>query len=331
MKIKEIPMLKHNINSETLAGNDLMKKSLGRIARIAIISLRFFLLFGLSFIILYPLVYMISISFRQPLELLDPTVVWIPKTFTLDNMKTVYTMLDYPVGLMRTTIMSLLCAVLQCFSCSLAGYGFARFRFRGRNILFFAALFTLIVPPQAVMMPTYISYINFTEFSKILIPNGFQLIDTMWPLALPAFFGSGIRAGLFIYIYRQFFKNMPLEIEDAAYIDGCGPVKAYWKVMFANTGPVLLVSFLFSIVWYWNDYFAVSLYFTNARPLSVLVASFRDYLNSARNPDGSPYSGPQMIIYLQVACLMFITPVLAMYVFLQKYFTQSIVRAGIVG
>lgn len=323
-------------NIEKLDFNDFQRSNKykiisGRARKITVALFRYFILLGLAFIILYPLIYMLSVSFRHPNELMDPTVVWIPKTFTFSNITTVFGMLDYPTSLMRTLFLTLLCSILQVFTCSLTGYGFARFKFRLRNILFFAALFTLIVPPQAIMMPLYINFVNFTEYTKNFFSDGIKLIDTPFPMAFSAFFGLGIRAGLFIYIFRQYYKNLPPELEDAAYIDGCDPIKAYWKIMFVNTGPVLLVSFLFSFVWYWNDYFYVSLYFTNARPLAVLVANFTSVLNTTRLADGSPLSISQISVYVQVSSLMFIGPVLLMYVFLQKYFTQSIVRAGIVG
>lgn len=293
---------------------------------------RFFLLFGLSFIIVYPLLYMLSVSFREPAELFDPTVVWIPRSFTLENIRYVLEIVDYPAALGRTLLIALSCSLVQTVTCAVTGYGFARFRFRGRGFLFAFALFTLIVPPQTITMPLYINYVEFTTWTARLFGgDGFRMLDTIWPLFLPALFGTGIRAGLFVYLSRQYFRNMPLEMEDAAYIDGCGPMSAFWRIMMVNAGPILLVCFLFGFVWYWNDHLNVSLFYTNARPLSVIVASLRDYLNTAYLPDGSAYSQAQVGIYVLVACLLFIAPVLLLYLFLQKFFTESIVQSGIVG
>jgi multiple sugar transport system permease protein len=186
-------------------------------------------------------------------------------------------------------------------------------------------------------MPLYIGAVNFTEMTRRigflpgLFPDGVVLIDTPFPLIASAFFGVGLRAGLFIFIFRQFYRNLPVELEDAAYVDGCGPMMAYWRVMFVNAGPVLLVAFLFSFVWYWNDTLNVSLFFTSARPLSVVVATFREILNMYRSPEGVANSMTVNAAWTQAACLLYIAPILAVYVFLQKYFTQSIVRSGIVG
>lgn len=321
-----------NLSIRALAAQRLPKdtaaraqKTGKRLVHFVAALLRFCLLFGLGFIILYPIAYMISLTFREPAEMLDPTVVWIPKTFTLDNIKQVYSMLGYTQGAIMSAVLSLSCTVLQCFTCSLAGYGLARFKFRGRTLFFFVAIFTLIVPPQSIMMPTYINYANFTA------ATGIPILDTAWSLILPALFGAGLRSGLFIFIFRQFYRNMPGELEEAAYIDGCKPIAAYWRVIFPNTGAVLLTAFIFSLVWYWNDYFNVSLYFNNARPLSVLVGTFSDFLYTARNEQGQAFTAAETLTYLQTACLLFITPVLVLYAFLQKYFTQSVVRSGIVG
>ena len=180
--------------------------------------LRFFLIFGLSFIIVYPLLYMLSVSFREPSELFDPTVVWIPKSFTLENIRYVLEVIDYPKAVGKTLSIALSCSLVQTLTCAIAGYGFARFRFRGRGLLFTLALFTLIVPPQTITMPLYINYVDFTAWTAELSGgSGIPMLDTILPLFLPALFGTGIRAGLFIYLCRQYFRNMPLEMEDAAY------------------------------------------------------------------------------------------------------------------
>lgn len=286
--------------------------------------LRAFLIFGLSFIILYPVLYMVSVSIREPSDLLDPTVIWIPKTLTMQNFSAVIKYMEYWSGLLRTMALSLGCSLLQTLSCAIAGYGFARFRFKGRSLLFFAALLTLIVPPQSINMPLYINYVQVSN------GTGIQIIDTVIPMMLPALFGTGLRAGLFIYVYRQFFKGMPPEMEEAAYLDGCGPVSAFFRIMLVNAGSAILITFLLSFVWYWNDYLNTSLFYTSSQPLAVTLANFSSVLTMVRTENGA-LSQTEVSVYLQVAALLFITPVLIVYLFLQRRFTESIVRAGIVG
>lgn len=320
------------LDSREVMANPRVRVKVNRVTRILLSVLRAFLLIGLSFIILYPLLYMLSVSFRETKELYDPTVVWIPKSFTLENFRFTIEEMNYFPTLLRTLLLSLSCTLLQVFTCAITGYGFARFRFHGRTVLFFLALFTLIVPPQSINMPLYINYVSFTDFTaKVFGGEGVPILDTFVPMVLPAILGVGIRAGLFIYLFRQYFKNMPLELEEAAYLDGCGPIAAFFRIMVVNAGPILLVSFLFSFVWYWNDYLNVSLFYDKAQPLSMVVANFGHHLSSFKLPDGSALARALLGVYVQVGALLFIAPVLLIYLFLQKYFTQSIVRAGIVG
>lgn len=300
-------------------------------------TLRFVLIFCLCFIILYPLLYMISVSLRTRSQMNDPTIVWIPKELHIENYAFVIKIMNYPETLLRTVLLSVGCSFAQCITCCITGYGFARFKFKGRNILFLLVLFTLIVPPQIITMPLFVTFQNFDFFGigKIIeAVSGYRisinLINTIFPMLFSVMFGVGIRSGLFIYISRQFFKNMPVELEDASAIDGCGPIKTFISVMAPNARSVMLVSFLFSLVWYWNDTFYVSMFYNSVKPLSLSLMSLAVRI--------SPLIGTatetfwlDLIIYNQVGCFLFILPVLLLYLILQRYFVQSIERTGIVG
>jgi len=296
-----------------------------KLSKRGISLVRGFLMIGLAFIILYPLFYMIAVSIREASDMLDPTVVWIPKHFTLENFKNVAEKMGYIKGFSMSLLISLSCSIFQTFTCALAGYGFARFRFKGRTVLFFGALLTLMVPPQIINMPLYINYVKFTTIT------GIPTIDTIIPMALPALLGTGLRSGLFIYIFRQFFKGMPKELEEAAYLDGCGPIATFFRIMLVNAGAAVLITFLISFVWYWNDYLNSALFYTSSKPLASILANFTSTLQSARHVDGSSYTLTEVQVYVQVGALMFITPVLIFYMFLQKRFTESVVTSGIVG
>ena len=292
----------------------------------AVISLtRGFLMIGLSFIILYPFLYMLTVSIREPADMLDPTVVWIPKHLTLDNFKFAAEKMKYGKGFMMSFLIAFFCSLFQTFTAALTGYGFARFKFKGRTPLFFCALLTLMVPPQIINMPLYINYVKFTNVT------GIPTIDTIIPMALPALLGTGLRAGLFIYIFRQFFKGMPKELEEAAYLDGCGPISAFFRIMLVNAGAAILITFLISFVWYWNDYLNTALFYSSSKPLASILATLTSTLQTARKADGSVITSTEVQVYVQTAALMFVTPVLIFYMFLQKRFTESIVSSGIVG
>jgi len=205
---------------------------------------------------------MLSTAFRPLDEGMDPSVVWIPKQFTMANITDVIKAMHYPLAIWHTVQIGVVSAILQIISCAIVGYGFARFKFKGRDALFFMVIFTILVPPQTIIIPSYLQfrYFDFFGLTKILNlftdnPISVNLLNTGWTFYLPSILGVGIRSGLYIYVFRQFFRGMPKELEDAALIDGCGPVKTFLKVMAPNANSAFLTVFLFSIVWQWNDYF----------------------------------------------------------------------------
>ena len=147
---------------------------------------------------------------------------------------------------------------------------------------------------------------------------------------LPAAMGNGIRAGLMIFIFRQFFKGLPKELEDAAYLDGCGPLRTFVQVMIPNASSSFLTVFLFSVVWYWNDYYVSSTFFTKNQTIALMLKNLSTLLSQQlfNNADVSPR---EQIVWMEAGCLISILPILIMYVFLQKYFTEGIERSGLVG
>ena len=142
--------------------------------------------------------------------------------------------------------------------------------------------------------------------------------------------GNGIRAGLVIFIFRQFFKGLPKELEDAAYLDGCGPLRTFVQVMIPNASSSFLTVFLFSVVWYWNDYYVSSTFFTKNQTIALMLKNLSTLLSQQlfNNADVSPR---EQIVWMEAGCLIAILPILIMYVFLQKYFTEGIERSGLVG
>lgn len=316
--------------------DEFKKKSISGIASFGYKIFRFVLLFSLCFVILYPIIYMVSVAFRDPVDLYDPTVIWVPKTFTLDNFKLVIETLDYWNMLGSTLYYAIIGTLLNVISCALAGYGFARFNFKLKGILFTLMLFMLIVPSQLISIPLYLQYNNFDFFGissllKLITGNDFtvNLLDTSFSIFVPAAFGCGLRSGLLIYIFRQFFRGMPVALEDAAYIDGCGTVKTFLKIIIPNASGAFLVSTILSFVWYYNDYYFTSMFFSNPKTLSVAIAGLKDILAQAGfDTRSDPYS---VVAQMQAGCLLVIIPLVLVFLFLQKYFIKSIASSGIVG
>ncbi len=302
---------------------------------VAVTVVRTVIIVGLCFILLYPLIYMVSMAFRPQSEILDPSVIWIPRTFTLDNLKSVMEVMNYGGALVNTFFISVVSSLLSVISCSIVGYGFARFRFKGRNLLFGLLIFTIIVPSQTTIIPLFLNFRNF-DFGFIgRIPElfGFEpwtvnLLNSLWTVYLPAVFASGIRSGLFIYIFRQFYKGLPVELEDAAAVDGCGPIKTFLRVMIPLSSAAFITVFLFSFVWYWNDYYYSGMFFTNGNTVTLALSGLQDKLRTLNNGAYDPYL---YVVSMQAGCLLVVLPPLLIYIVFQRYFTESIEKTGIVG
>lgn len=289
---------------------------------------RFFILFGLGFVILYPLIYMLSCAFRESSDMTDPTVMWITRHYTLDIIRETISAMDFGNTLLNTLKLNIGCSVVQVISCAITGYGFARFKFRGKGIMFGIVIMMILVPAQIISLPLY------TQFRYFGIKGIFSinLIDSMACMYLPAATGNGIRSGLMILIFRQFFRGMPKELEDAAYLDGCSPFGTFLRVMMPNALSSLLTVFLFSVVFYWNDYYVSSTFFTNNKTVSLMLKNLSSQLSLMLFNDATvQISAREQIVWMEAGCLISIMPILIMYIFLQKYFTEGIERSGIVG
>lgn len=290
--------------------------------------LRFLILFGFGFIIMYPLIHMISCTFRERGDMNDPTVVWLPRHLTLSVLKETVQAMDFGRTLRNTVVLNLVCSVLQVFSCALTGYGFARFDFKGKKILFCIVIMMILVPAQIISLPLFFRF-RFFGIRGVATVN---LIDNMLSMYLPALTANGIRSGLMILIFRQFFRALPRELEDAACIDGCGPFMTFVRVMLPNAASSVLTVFLFSIVWYWNDYYISTMFFHNTKTIATMLYNLDNELKMRLFGDASIQVGErERIVWNQAGCLVSIAPILLIYIFLQKRFTEGIERSGLVG
>lgn len=309
---------------------------LGQSGKLAFRVIRAVFLCAMCFVILYPILYMVSLSFRESRDLLDPTVIWIPKHWTLDNYRAVIETLKYGRLLTETVLISGISTVLNVGICSVIGYGFARFRFKGRALLFGLVIFTIIVPSQCIAIPLFVQYYSFDflglgQIGRLFTgaPFTVNLLNTHLTFYLPAAFGMGIRSGLFIYIFRQFFRGMPIELEDAAYIDGCGIFPTFLRIMAPNAGAAFISCVLFSLAWYWNDYYLGTLFFDQAPTLSVALGGSQSALLSmGTNAATDPYA---MVSRLQAGCVLLILPMVLVFMLFQRRFTESVDKTGIVG
>lgn len=277
---------------------------------------------GFSFVVLYPLITMLTRAFMEPQDLYDSSVLWLPRNFTLINFEISSKALNYGHAFWNSVWTSVLATLLQLFSCVTAGYAFARYRFTFRNVLFALVLVTLIVPPQLTMVPSYMYFSNLS------------LLNTQLPMMLMSATGMGIRSGLFIYMFRQFFTSMPKETEEAAMVDGAGHFRIFLQVMLPGALTIIVTVALFSFVWQWNDVFFVNLYDRSFKNLSnsINFANFSEYFMKYGEYAGfSQYDPVITKNFSSTAAIMVVAPLVLLFAVMQRYFVESVERSGVVG
>lgn len=312
---------------------------------------RFCLIFVLGFIILYPLIQVLSKVLMPVEQYADPSVIWIPKSLTLTNIKAAIAALDFWPALGNTIVFCVGCALIQVVSSALVGYGFARFNFRFREPLFALVILTIVVPTQLVFIPQMVQYrfFDFFGLSHVIAwitgepytNYTINLIDSKMTFFLPSMLGVGVRSGLFIYIFRQAMRNLPKELEEAAKIDGCGPWTTFTRIMLPNAKSSAITVFLFSIVWHWNETMMSNSFFAKGnKPLAVAVQSLCDAYKSENlissivssgfyEATGRNLQAAQGIAY--AAIFLFLIPPVILYVFTQRFFVEGVETSGIKG
>jgi len=300
---------------------------------------RAILLFGLCFLILQPILDKISVSFMEQQDLYDGTVISIPRNFTLDNYRTVSDLTFYWSSLFQTLAIVLTSAVLQIAACTLAGYAFARFKFPLKNFWFMCVMLIIIVPPHTIMSSLYLNFRFFDIFGLIrrITGNPINLLNSVAGLFLLSATGMGLKSGLYIFMLRQYFRGMPKELEEAAWVDGCGRFKTFIRIMLPDATPILTSCFLFSFVWQWTDAFYANLFLGNyrtlAKGLSGLAQRFAQHWASLNVSTGGGVSAyaPVGVTQMMIATgmLMSLAPLILLYLVAQKAFVESLSQTGI--
>lgn len=273
---------------------------------------RAIILIGCCYTIIYPFLLKMIDAFKSFEDYLDPAVQYIPKYLTLTNIKNVLTQLEWQKSFPLTFLYSVLIAALQVLVCGLAGYGFGRFKFKGNKILFALVMMELLVPPQTLIIPLFLKFRFFY--------GGLNLIGTLWPFIIMALTGLGIKNGLYIFMFRQTFRNMPKELEEAALIDGCSAFKTFFKVMLPNSVSMMVTVFLISFAWQWTDTNFTQRFQRGTHLLANMITAV----------DG----GEEEVMVLQynnTAAVLCVLPIMLVYLIGQKFFIQGVERSGITG
>jgi multiple sugar transport system permease protein len=210
--------------------------------------------------------------------------------------------MDFWPALSNTVVITTLCVCGQIVSCSLVGFGFARFRFRGRSILFIIMLSTMMLPAQVTMIPVFVLF-------KML-----HLVDSFWPLIIPAWLASPF----FVFMFRQFFSQIPEELIEAARIDGASNVRIYWQLMLPLSGPVIAIVAIYTFLGTWNDFLGPLIYLNSPENRTLALA-----LNAFKGQYGT--TDAHLLMAASVVCML---PCVVLFFACQKYFVESVAMTG---
>ncbi len=294
---------------------------------------RALLMFGLCFMIIQPLLVRFSTGFMVESDLYDSTIVLVPRHVTLDNYRIVGDLTAMPKSMFNTLWTSLLVSVLQVISCTLVAYGFARFDFPLKKLWFACVVMLIIVPPQTIQTSLYMSFANFDIFGifKATTGKAINLRTSVLPYALMSLTCMGLKNGLYIYILRQYFVGVPKSLEEAAFVDGCGTLHTFARIMLPDAVPTIASCFLFSFVWQWTDVFYtrnfLSSYSIYSNQLSSIVSRMSRYFAEGAGQAVVVPNGRQQQL-IAIGVLICCIPLIILYCFTQRTFVKSLVMSG---
>ena len=280
----------------------------------------YILLIGISYAYIYPILYMTVLSFMKIDDLVNPSITWVGSELYTKNYKLAYETLKYIPALINTVYVSVVPAVLQTVSAALVGYGLARFKFAGKNLLIVFVIAAFLIPVQVTMIPKYIMI------------NNFKLMQSELTIFLPALFGQGINSSVFILIFYRFFNSYPVALDEAAELDGCGNLKIFFKIALPMCVPAIIVSFIFSFIWYWNETYLSGMFIgEKIKTLPMMLSNF-DKLFSTQYPVVEGSLGNRINESMSMAATnLTILPLIIMYLIIQRHFVESIDKTGVTG
>ena len=296
------------------------------------------LLVGISYVILFPYIAKIFGSFMSRDDFTDVMVKLIARHPTLDTYRAIITDNHYFKAMFNTALLSVLCGITQTLICTIVGYGFAKFKFKFKNILFIGVIFTMIVPHETIQLSMFMQFRYFDIWgiygaiaklfgSSEATPAMANLLNTYWPWVILSFTGLAFKNGLFIYFMRQYFNGVPDELEEAAYVDGAGVIRTFIKIIIPMALPMMITVFMFAFSWQWSDRFYTSLFFTNTKTLLM-----PDIVKIPSSLDTEYAAQATYEIAIRNTCgLMILIPLVVIYLFAQRTLIDGVERSGITG
>ncbi len=314
---------------KVLSDPDQTKSFLNSVKNFLVNLLRAAILIGVGYVILSPVIGIIVNSISSNKDAYNPMVFVLPQFPTLERYSLVIERMNYFPTMFRDLLYTLTLTALQLLVCSMVGYGFARFDFPLKKLLFGCVVVMIVIPAHTIMLPLYMTFKSFDPFGIVSAIKGTPgIMGTVVPMYIMTLLGCGVRSGLYIYIFNQFFRGLPKEIEEAALVDGCGVWYTYFRIMLINAMPAVITVAVFSIVWQFNDTFYAKLFLISEDVvISKKISSLQAVIANADKILDTTIQE----LYLDAGIVLIILPVLIIYLVLQKYFIEGVERSGIVG
>lgn len=318
-----------SMKEDTQFANDRLRW-ISNVKNFILALFRLAIIVGICYVILGPVIGIISSSFFSDADRYNPMVYLIPQDPTLERYKIAMQYLDYWKTMGGSLLYSLALMIIQVLVCSMVGYGFARFNFPFKKLLFGCVVVMIVIPTNTIMLPLYMTFSKFDIFGIIeaITGSSVNLLGTPAPMFLMTFFGCGLRSGLYIYMFNQFFRGLPKEIEEAAFVDGAGTWYTYFRIMLINAMPSVITVAIFSMVWQYNDTFYAKLFLISdniviSKKISTIEASISNV---------EKILDPTILeLFLDAGIVLIMIPIVLIYVALQKQFIEGVERSGIVG
>ena len=312
-----------------------------RVGQVTVSVVRALLLFGLCFMIIQPLLMRLSTSIMEEQDLYDTSIIMLPRHVTLDNYRIVAELTDLKNmdsawtfrSMFNTLWTTILVSICQIISTTLVAYGFARYEFPLKKFWFACVILLIIIPPQTIQTALYMNFANFDFLGIVSAITGgpINLRSSVIPYVLMSLTCMGLKNGLYIYMMRQYFKGIPTSLEEAAYVDGCGTMHTFVRIMLPDAMPTIASCFLFSFVWQWTDLFYsrnfLSTYSLYSLQLSSIVSRMSAYFAVS---EGSTMAVPQarQQQLIAIAVLFCSIPLIILYLFTQRTFVESLAMSG---
>ncbi|MEK5211757.1 MULTISPECIES: carbohydrate ABC transporter permease [Bacillus] len=259
------------------------------------------LLVSLSIVFIFPFLWLVGTSLKPENEAISFPPSLLPKVWDFANYKDVFTIVDFGQYYLNSIIVTVATVIGTVLSSTLVAYGFARIKGKGRDVWFILLLATMMLPPQVTMIPVYMI------FAKLGWTN------TFLPLIVPAFFGNAY----FIFLLRQFFKTIPKELEESAYLDGCSTLGIFWRIVLPLSTPAVITVALLSFMWTWNDFLGPLIYLNDDSKFTLALGILQ-------------FKGALLIEWgpMMAASVLIILPLIIMFFVGQKYFIEGIATTG---